>query len=70
VEYLVTGNENPKGKALSGLSPELRGLLQSLMELGDGDRRLVIKNASQLAESLKEREGKKGQTKRGQEVYP
>jgi transcriptional regulator with XRE-family HTH domain len=56
VEYLVTGNENPKGKALSGLSPELRGLLQTLMELSDSNRRIVIKNASQLAESLKERE--------------
>jgi transcriptional regulator with XRE-family HTH domain len=59
VEYLVTGKENPKGKALSGLSSELRGLIQTITELNESDRRIVIKNACRLAEILKERKEKK-----------
>lgn len=58
VEYLVTGREAPRKNALAFLSPEVRGLVQTMTALTDSDRKLVAKNAASLAEALKEREEK------------
>ena len=49
VEYLVMGTESKKSKSLS---PDLRLLLQSLEELNEEDRKVIIKNALNLIDTL------------------
>jgi transcriptional regulator with XRE-family HTH domain len=55
VEYLVTGSETRREKSPS-LSPSLRSLLQTIEQLTENDRKIVIKNALNLAAALKERQ--------------
>ena len=55
VEYLVMGTEAKKSKPLESLSPDLRLLLQSLEQLNEEDRKVIIKNALNLIETLMNR---------------
>jgi len=52
VEYLVLGKETKNNNPVMPLMPELRVLQQSLEKLDTEDRKLVIKNALNLADLL------------------
>jgi transcriptional regulator with XRE-family HTH domain len=55
VEYLVMGKDMDNGRAHTSLSPDARLLLQSLEQLNEVDRKVVIRNALFLIESMKSR---------------
>ena len=58
VEYLVTGQEAKTSKFFEGQDHDLRLFLQSLKNLSADDRKIVIKNAKNLAEILIKKNGK------------
>lgn len=55
VEYLVTGHENRQKMTFGALHPELRIMVQAMESLAESDRKIVLKNALNLIESLKNR---------------
>ena len=57
VEYLVTGTETPPGPSVSvfhGIDNEIQQLIKVLKTIPAGKQRIVIKNAINLCENLKE----------------
>jgi transcriptional regulator with XRE-family HTH domain len=54
VEYLVMGKDMDNGRATS-LNPDARLLIQSLGQLNEADRKVVIRNALFLIESMRSR---------------
>ncbi|GHV04056.1 transcriptional regulator [Spirochaetia bacterium] len=55
VEYLVTGHELCREMGLESMNPEFRTLARALEPLPEVDRKIILKNALNLAEALKER---------------
>jgi transcriptional regulator with XRE-family HTH domain len=56
VEYLVTGQESTGEPQTRGtLKPDMRALVQAAAQLDEEDRKIVLKNALSLTESLKNR---------------
>ncbi|GHU05736.1 transcriptional regulator [Spirochaetia bacterium] len=53
VEYLVTGQE--VCRKMHPESPEFRTLARALEPLAEGDRKIILKNALNLAEAFKDR---------------
>ena len=58
VEYLVTGQEAKTGKFPEGQDHELRLFLHSIKNLNTKDRKIILKNAKNLAEILTKINGK------------
>lgn len=53
VEYLVMGKDMDKSKIFSSsLSPDIRRLVESLEQLNDKDRKIIIENAIFLIKAL------------------
>ena len=55
VEYLVTGKEVNKTGTHLPLNSDMRLLVQSLEQLNEKDRKIIVKNALFLTKTLKER---------------
>jgi transcriptional regulator with XRE-family HTH domain len=63
VEYLVTGQEKPPGKA--PLSPEIVDLIQTVKQLNENDRKMLY-GIAQLFKNNRKNRGVKHRTKTGQ----
>jgi len=55
VEYLVMGKDEKIDKALRSMAPDLRLLFRSLECINSDDRKIIIDNALQLIDALKNR---------------
>jgi transcriptional regulator with XRE-family HTH domain len=58
VEYLVTGSQTPPPMTIP-LSAEIRSLMQNIEYLNDDNRKIVLKNASNLSDILRKHERQK-----------